>query len=64
MFGPIIINFKEHRGITQRDRLKAVVTIWIVFGVSILISQDMIFASILIIIGVIHTIFLYRMKVL
>ena len=63
-FGPLIRNFKDHRGITQSDRKKALVTIWIIFGVSIVISQNLIFSVLLIIIGVIHTIFLFTLNLL
>ena len=62
--GPIITNFSKYRGITYKDRTKAVITIWIIFGASIIISQSIIFGSLLIIIGVIHTVFLFRLKIL
>ena len=63
-FGPIITNFTKHRGITQTDRRKALITIWILFGVSIVISNSLIFGVLLIIIGVIHTVFLFRLNLL
>ena len=63
-FGPIITNFVQHRGITAIDRKKALIAIWIIFGVSIIISQSYLFGSILILIGVIHTVFLFRLNLL
>ncbi len=63
-FGPLIRNFKEHRGITLHDRRKALITIWIIFGVSIIISQSLILSSILVLVGVIHTIFLFKLNLL
>ena len=63
-FGPIITNFKDHRGITQKDRKKAFITIWVIFGISITISNSIIVASILVLIGIIHTIYLFRLNLL
>lgn len=63
-FGPIITNYVKHRGITSIDRRKALIAIWIIFGVSIIISQSYIFGPLLIIIGVIHTVFLFRLNLL
>lgn len=63
-FGPIITNFTKHRGITYKDRKKALITIWIIFGISIIISQSLIFGSILVVIGIIHTVFLFRLNLL
>ena len=63
-FGPIITNYVKHRGITSTDRIKALITIWIIFGVSIVISQSYIFGSILITVGVIHTVFLFRLNLI
>lgn len=63
-FGPIITNFVKHRGITSTDRKKALIAIWIIFGVSIIISQSYLFGSILIVVGFIHTVFLFRLNLL
>ena len=63
-FGPIITNYIKHRGITSIDRKKALIAIWILFGVSIIISQSYLFGSILIVVGIIHTIFLFRLNLI
>ena len=63
-FGPLISNFKDHRGITKHDRKKALITIWIIFGVSIVISKSIIYGPILIVIGIIHTVFLFKLNLL
>ena len=62
-FGPIITNYKKYRGITHKDRRKAIITIWIVIGISIILSQSLIFGSILFTVAILHTVFLYRMNI-
>lgn len=62
-FGPIITNYKEYRGITPKDRKKAIITIWIIIGISIILSQSLIYGSILLMVAILHTVFLYRLNV-
>ncbi len=63
-FGPIITNFSNDRSITLKDRKKALITIWIIFGISIIISKSILIISILMLVGVIHTIFLFKLNVI
>ena len=63
-FGPIIKNYRDYRGITKPDRNKALITIWIIFGISIIISKSIILISILILVGIIHTIYLFKLNLL
>ncbi len=63
-FGPIIRNYRDYRGITKSDRTKALITIWIIFGISMLISKNPILISILIIVGVVHTIYLFKLNLI
>lgn len=63
-FGPLITNFTKYRGITYNDRIKALITIWIVFGISLFLSQNMIFGLIILSVGIIHTVFIFRLNVL
>ena len=62
-FGPIITNFSKYRGITISDRKKAMITIWLAIGVSIVLTQSLFIGSILIVVAILHTIFLYRLNV-
>ncbi len=62
-FGPVIINYTKYRGITYKDRKTAIVTIWIVIGISIILSQSILFGSILLIVAILHTVFLYRLNI-
>ncbi len=62
-FGPIITNYTKYRGITYKDRKTAVITIWFVICISIILSQSILFGSILFIVGILHTVFLYRLNI-
>jgi len=62
-FGPIITNFSKYRGITISDRRKAIFTIWLAIGISIVLTQSVVIGSILFIVAVLHTIFLYKLNV-
>lgn len=63
-FGPVITNYTKYRGITESDRKKALITIWIVFSISIIISQSFLFGGIILLVGIIHTIFLFRLNLI
>lgn len=62
-FGPIITNFTKYRGITYKDRKSALITIWIVILVSIILSKSLLFGSILLVVAILHTVFLYKLKI-
>ncbi len=61
-FGPIITNYIKYKGITRKDRTKATVTLWVVIGISIVLSQSYLFGSILFLVLILHTVFLYRLN--
>ena len=62
-FGPIITNYTKYRGITHKDRRTAVITIWVVIVISIILSQSLVFGSILLVVATLHTVFLYRLNI-
>lgn len=62
MFGPIITNYTKYHGITITDRKKAVITIWIIILISIVISHSFLLGSILLVVALLHTVFLYRLN--
>ena len=61
-FGPIIINYTKYRGITSKDRKKALIAIWVLITISIVISQSLLLMSILLLVALIHTVFLFRLN--
>jgi len=63
-FGQLIKNFVDHRGITKKHRNKSLITLWFVLIISILLIHKMIFVLILIIVGIAHTIFFFKLRLL
>ena len=61
-FGPIITNYTKYRGITKKDRKIAIITLWVVIGISIILSQNLLIGSILFLVVILHTVFLYRLN--
>ena len=61
-FGPIITNYKEYRGITPKDRRNAIIAIWAIILISIVISQSLLLGTILLIVALVHTVFLFRLN--
>lgn len=63
-FGPIITNYTKYRGITSKDRKKAITAIWVIILISIVLSQSLLLGSILLVVAVVHTVFLYRLNLI
>lgn len=63
-FGPIITNYTLYRGITSKDRKKALITIWLIILISIIFSQSILLGTILLIVALAHTVFLYRLNLI
>ena len=64
IFGPIITNYTKYHGITSKDRKNALITIWIIILISIVLSQSILLGTVLLIVALIHTIFLYRLNLI
>ena len=61
-FGPIITNYTKYHGITHKDRKRAIITIWLIILISIVVSQSLLLGTILLIVALAHTVFLYRLN--
>lgn len=61
-FGPIITNFSKYRGITIKDRRKAMITIWFAISISIIVTQSVFLTSLLLLIAILHTVFLFKLN--
>ena len=61
-FGPIITNYTKYHGITPKDRRNAIIAIWAIILISIVISQSLLLGTILLIVALVHTVFLFRLN--
>lgn len=63
-FGPLISNYINHRGITKKDRIKSLTTIWMLIIISMIFVQNLTLILILLIVAIAHTVYFYRLKLL
>ena len=63
-FGPIITNYTKYHGISYKDRRNATIAIWIIILISIVLSQSILIGSILLVVALLHTVFLYKLNLI
>lgn len=63
VFGSYIKNYMEDRSIRRKDRMMAMIFLWITLTISILLVENLIVKIVLLVTGLLVSVYIFRLKV-